>query len=100
MLGQGYSSKVYLGRGVEEEHKQYAVKVVDKRRLSQDILHLIKQEIEVHRQLQHPNIVKCHDVIERGYFYYFILEYCPHGTLESFIKKHGRLAESTTVSVM
>lgn len=56
--------------------------------------------MEVHRQLDHPNIIKCHRIIEKGCFYYFVLEYCSQGTLESFIKKHDRLAESTVVTIM
>ncbi len=42
---------------------------------------LLKQEIEVHEQLDHPNIIKCYRIIEKGYFYYFVLEYCSQGTL-------------------
>ena len=34
MLGQGYTSKVYLGRLVENSRKQFAIKVVDKKKIS------------------------------------------------------------------
>ena len=63
-------------------------------------MELLKQEISIHQQLDHPNIVKCYQTIERKDHYYIILEYCPQGTLDSFIKKHERLAESTTVAIM
>lgn len=56
--------------------------------------------MEVHRQLDHPNIVKCFQIIEKPHFFYFVLEYCPHGTLDAFIKKHQKLTESTTLSIM
>jgi serine/threonine protein kinase len=54
----------------------------------------------IHQQLDHPNIVKCHQIIEKTYHYYFVLEYCSQGTLDSFIKKHEKLTESTAVTIM
>ena len=56
--------------------------------------------MHIHRQLDHPNIIKCYDIIEKNNFYYFILEHCPHGTLDSFIKKHQKLTESTAIGIM
>lgn len=54
----------------------------------------------IHTQLDHPNIVKCYQIIEKNHYYYFFLEYCSQGTLDSFIKKHEKLTESTTVTIM
>ena len=34
MLGQGFTSKVYLGRLADAPRKQFAIKVVDKRKIS------------------------------------------------------------------
>ena len=90
ILGQGFSSRVYLGRLVDNARKQFAIKVVDKRKLSKvrENLELLKEEMKVHRQLDHPNIIRCFEIIEKPNFYFFVLEYCPHGTLDSFIKRH------------
>jgi hypothetical protein len=33
MIGQGFSSKVYLGRMIGDKKNQFAIKVVDKRRI-------------------------------------------------------------------
>jgi serine/threonine protein kinase len=76
--------------------------VIDRRRISKEREHLslLKQEMDIHQHLDHPNIIKCHQIIERPTHYYFILEYCPQGTLESFIKKHDKLSESAVVAIM
>jgi ribosomal protein L13E len=36
LLGQGFTSKVYLGRLADNARKQFAIKVVDKRRISKN----------------------------------------------------------------
>jgi serine/threonine protein kinase len=33
--------------------------------------------MEIHSKLDHPNIIKCYQIIERPHHYYFVLEYCP-----------------------
>jgi serine/threonine protein kinase len=61
---------------------------------------LLMEEIKVHKQLEHPNIVKCYEIIEKPNYYYFVLEHCPHGTLDAFIKKHEKLKESVTIGII
>lgn len=102
MLGAGYSSKVYLGHLIEDVRQNFAIKVIDRRRISKEREHLtlLQQEMEIHQHLDHPNIIKCHQIIERTTHYYFILEYCPQGTLENFIKKHNKLSESTVATII
>lgn len=36
ILGQGYTSKVYLGRLIENARSQFAIKVVDKKKISRN----------------------------------------------------------------
>lgn len=36
LLGQGFTSRVYLGRLADNPRKQFAIKVVDKRRVSKN----------------------------------------------------------------
>lgn len=56
--------------------------------------------MEIHKELDHPNIAKCHEIIEKNTNFYFILEYCPHGTLDNFIKKFNNLSESVTTNIL
>ena len=30
-------------------------------------------EMEIHKQLNHPNIVKCYEIIEQSNFYFFVM---------------------------
>lgn len=94
LLGAGYSSKVYLGHLINDVRQNFAIKVIDRRRISKEREHLtlLKQEMDIHQHLDHPNIIKCHQIIERPTHYYIILEYCPQGTLENFIKKQDKLS--------
>jgi hypothetical protein len=36
LLGMGYSSKVYLGHLVDDMRKRFAIKVIDKRKISKE----------------------------------------------------------------
>jgi hypothetical protein len=36
LLGQGYTSKVYLGRLIDNARSQFAIKVVDKKKISRN----------------------------------------------------------------
>lgn len=39
-------------------------------------------------------------MIKTPYFYYLILEYCPHGSLHEYIKQKKKLSEANAVEIM
>lgn len=39
-------------------------------------------------------------MIKTPYFYYLILEYCPHGNLHEYIKQKKKLSEANAVEIM
>ena len=53
---------------------------------------MLEVEIEIHRHLIHENILRLHEVIKTPYFYYLILEYCPHGNLHEYLKQKKKLS--------
>jgi len=58
-LGSGAFSKVY------KTTDGYAAKVIDKKRIrDMGLSNHVKVEIDIHRSLDHPNIVKLHSVHE------------------------------------
>ena len=87
LLGKGGMGNVYLA-----EHliigKQYALKMLAPEQVTEENWNRFQIEGKAIARLDHPNIVKCYDIVEKNSHYYFILEYCPNGTLDAFIKKH------------
>jgi serine/threonine protein kinase len=51
------------------------------------IKNYVKREIEIHRSLEHPNIVKVLDVVYEPSSIYIIMEYCQYGDLQKFQNK-------------
>jgi len=53
-------------------------------------MEVYEAEVSVHRTIVHPNIVRFIDNFQDNYKHYIVLEYCPHGDLENFIKMRKR----------
>eukprot|EP00755_Sulcionema_specki_P035051 Sspe_Gene.104156::Locus_80073_Transcript_6_6_Confidence_0.364_Length_1515::g.104156::m.104156/K08794/CAMK1; calcium/calmodulin-dependent protein kinase I len=73
----------------------YAVKCIDKRRLSSGSLHAVQSEVEVQQQLNHFNIVKVFDSFESADFVYIVMECMEGGPLLNAIEKAVQYSEST-----
>ncbi|KAL4875966.1 kinase-like domain-containing protein [Aspergillus karnatakaensis] len=97
-MGDGAFSNVYRARDTTGEFDQVAIKVVRKFEMNstQSVAHLhpdfqkkpkaaeranILKEVQIMRQLDHPNIVKLVQFSESRQYYYIVLELCPGGEL-------------------
>ncbi|KAK0748443.1 kinase-like domain-containing protein [Apiosordaria backusii] len=98
-MGDGAFSNVYRARDREGQHGEVAIKVVRKFEMNnmQSNKHLhpdfkpkapkaaeranILKEVQIMRQLDHPNIVKLIDFSESQHYYFIILELAPGGEL-------------------
>lgn len=67
-----------------------SVKIIKK-----NVKHLSESNRELLKKLDHPNIVKIHEVMEDDINIYIVMEYFPLGDLYSFIKKRKILGEQT-----
>ena len=54
----------------------------------------------IHKNLNHPNIVKCYDIIKTNEFYYIVMEYCQYGDLLSYIKSKKKIEEEETAQIL
>ncbi|KAI1313841.1 hypothetical protein EDD11_002474 [Mortierella claussenii] len=94
-LGQGRFCVVHLARHFYTG-KLYAVKVIDKQAHKADILLRLRREIDLMESLDHPNIVKLHEVIETQFTINVCMEYVEGCSLEQHLKsqEHGKIEES------
>ncbi|KAF1816705.1 Pkinase-domain-containing protein [Eremomyces bilateralis CBS 781.70] len=97
-MGDGAFSNVYRARDDSGQWGEVAIKVVRKYEMNnsqgQDVLHPdikgatktversnILKEVQIMRQLNHPNIVKLIDFTESKQYYFIVLELSPGGEL-------------------
>jgi calcium-dependent protein kinase len=64
-------------------------------------LELIRNEIEVLKICQHPNIIRLYDVIENLNYIYIIMEYCNGGDLFTFLaNKKFKISEEMACEII
>ena len=91
IIGTGNFSMVYL---IQKENNKvkHAAKVANLKQLTNS--RKLFEEIEMHKHLKHPNIVKYITNFKTGFHIVSILEYCEGGSLFNRIKDRGRHSES------
>lgn len=100
-LGKGVSSSVY-----QCYHKRSgqlrAVKLIHKSEVDQDLLDsgALLTEVEIHKALDHPNIVRLYEFFEDKSYYYFVQEYCSAGELFDMIIAKQKLSEKEAALIM
>ena len=99
-LSRGANSFVYKVRDIKQ-NKLYALKVIDKMVKDTKIIctkkiESFRQEIKIHKKLDHPNIVKLIHSFEDEENFYMVLEYCKYGELYSYLSKHQKFDTRAT----
>jgi len=92
-LGVGSFASVKLAKE-KKSGKQHAIKIIcmHPSKVTSSDLHNIRTEITIHRKLEHPNIVKFHDYMQKDHNVYLILDYAESGNLYSFLHKRKSLS--------
>ncbi|KAF4552701.1 Serine/threonine-protein kinase srk1-like protein [Elsinoe fawcettii] len=80
-MGDGAFSNVYRARDLKGQYPEVAIKVVRKFEMNATQRANILKEVQIMRQLDHPNIVKLVEFSEANQYYYIVLELCPGGEL-------------------
>ncbi|KAF3069760.1 Serine/threonine-protein kinase srk1 [Daldinia childiae] len=80
-MGDGAFSNVYRAKDLKENAGEVAIKVVRKYEMNNMQRANILKEVQIMRQLDHPNIIKLVDFSESKQYYYIILELAPGGEL-------------------
>ncbi|KAF0520515.1 Pkinase-domain-containing protein [Gigaspora margarita] len=93
LLGEGGFGKCYEIE--DKEGKILAVKVVAKSSLrSSKNRDKLLSEIQIHKIMDHPHIVKFYECFEDSSFVYMIMELCENKTLAYMNKRRQRLTEA------
>ncbi|PUU84361.1 hypothetical protein B9Z19DRAFT_4627 [Tuber borchii] len=92
-LGKGAFGSVYraLNWGTGETVAVKQIRLTD---LPKSELRVIMLEIDLLKNLNHPNIVQYHGFVKTADSLYIILEYCENGSLHSICKNFGKFPEN------
>ena len=85
-IGEGSFGEVYLA-SKKGENRAYAVKVIDYK-FKRNAMKYLNNEINILKDANHPNILKCFEIKETSEKIYIITEYYNGGTLENFLETY------------
>uniref|UniRef100_A0A6Q2ZN78 Protein kinase domain-containing protein n=1 Tax=Esox lucius TaxID=8010 RepID=A0A6Q2ZN78_ESOLU len=68
-----------------------AIKIVNREKLSESVLMKVEREIAILKLIEHPHVLKLHDVYENKKYLYLVLEHVSGGELFDYLVKKGRL---------
>lgn len=98
-IGQGAFATVKKAIERKTGHS-YAVKIINRRRAihagGKGAMLGVNRELEILRQLDHPNIVKSKSFYEDIENYYLVMELVPGGDLMDFVAANGAIGEDAT----
>lgn len=98
-IGSGSFSVVWHARH-RVHGTEVAIKEISLSRLNKKLQESLMSEIVILKQIQHPNIIRLHDIIEVPGKIHLVLEYCRGGDLFMYIQRHGRVPEATAKHFM
>ncbi|XP_071704326.1 CBL-interacting serine/threonine-protein kinase 7 [Rutidosis leptorrhynchoides] len=95
LLGRGSFAKVYHGRSLIDD-SSVAVKVIEKPSIADPSMEpRLVREVAAMRRLNHPNILKLHEVLATKTKIYLVMELASGGELFTQLARRGRMKEST-----
>lgn len=77
-----------------------AIKIIPKKGVHEMLLDRLRQEFEIHRGLDHPNVVKMHEHFEDCDYFYMVTELAEGGDLFSFLEKSAEVSEASIRTLM
>lgn len=87
-MGSGSSSIVYRAKD-NRTNEEVCVKSVECCGLATHQKNMLFRESTILMKIHHPNVLRCHDVIDKGTNLYIITEFCPQGDLLQKITAEG-----------
>ena len=92
--GRGSFATVWQAEQIQTS-MSVAIKVIaNKSVASPDAQIRFNREVNLIKQMDHPFIAKCYDVITEDEYTYLVMEFCENGNLLDFVNNNGRLSET------
>ncbi|PKI47257.1 hypothetical protein CRG98_032343 [Punica granatum] len=91
-IGSGSFSVVWHARH-RVHGTEVAIKEIATGRLSKKLQESLMSEIFILEKINHPSIIRLHEIIEVPGKIHLVLEYCRGGDLSMYIQRHGRVPE-------
>ena len=87
---------------IGDPSKVYAIKSIDKIKIkrSRRSIQAVLNEIDIMREMDHPNIIKLHEVYESPKYIYMLLDYIDGGELFKAIQNTQNFSEKKAVAIM
>lgn len=86
-IGVGSHSRVYLARDLNT-NGLFACKKIDYGNVAVEIQPIVEREVQLTRQLEHPNIIKYYEILhdEASQILYVVADYFKHSNLSAYCK--------------
>ncbi|CAF4210161.1 unnamed protein product [Rotaria sp. Silwood2] len=98
-LGEGSFGTVYRVKN-KETNLFYAMKTIAKKPGNKFKASSLDNEVKLLKEVNHPNLIQLHEVLESSQNLYLIVELCEGGELGMHLKKIGPLPEETVKQIM
>lgn len=97
-LGEGTTGKVKLAQNIDT-NELYAIKIIKKSNFATkpNLEMKINREIALMRIMDHPHILKLHQVLQSNRHIHMVLEYAPKGELFDYLVKAKSLREDVAL---
>ena len=94
LMGQGIYGPIYLGKQLET-NKKFAIKYIKKAEVDslEHDLEIIRKRLDIHKSVQHPNIIRLYNYTEDKDKIILFLEYAKKGNLFKKLINEQRLSE-------
>jgi len=77
MIGKGAFGSVFIFNEKENPEKKVAVKIIRKQKLCELKMEIMKDEIAIMAQFDHPNVIKFFEMYEDSRYVFMIMELMP-----------------------
>ncbi len=95
LLGKGSFGETYLTQK-NNDSTPLATKVLERKKVDKNsIKKYLDNEIQILKELNHPNIVKFYDFLASNFNYYLIMEFCNGGDLTGCLEKYKKKYNET-----
>ena len=91
VIGKGHFGIVRTGYRLKEisPHKIYAIKSIDKTKISQNDIDNLEKEIDIISSLDHPNIARFYETFHDERYFHIVTELCRGKELSKLLKQNG-----------